>query len=130
MKVHVRDDVPRSRACAVSPLSPCLMIWIGAIDAITLESKPPCSSHLLSAPPPLPPVYLDVEHTLSAGAAMVMRRLVPLVRTSFVGQHPVRMKQSWLNCCVPNKHVGISGVFEETPFWGSNGCQPWRGRLT
>ena len=69
---------------------------------ITLEFSP-------SKCPPLAPVYLDVEHTLSVGAAMVMvpkqRRLVPLARTNFVGQHPVRMKQSWLNCGLPNKQV-------------------------
>ena len=114
MKVHVRPfkttflEREPVHFYVGRPLSPCLMIWIGVIFAVMLESKPPCSSHLLSAPPSAP-VYLDVEHTLSVGAAMVMvpkqRRLVPLARTNFVGQHPVIMKQSWLNCCLPNKQV-------------------------
>ena len=106
MKVHVRPfkstflEGGPAHFHVGRPLSPCSMIWIGVLYAVTLESKSPWSSHLLSAP--LAPVYLDVEHTLSVGAAMVMvpkqRRLVPLARTNFVGQHPVRMKQSWLNC--------------------------------
>ena len=58
---------------------------------ITLQFAPS------KCPPPLPRFIC----MWNVGAAMVMvpkqRRLVPLARTNFVGQHPVIMKQSWLN---------------------------------
>ena len=74
MKVHVRPfkttflEGEPAHFHVGRPLSPCSMIWIGVLYAVTLESKSPWSSHLLGAP--LAPVYLDVEHTLSVGAAI------------------------------------------------------------
>ena len=85
MKVHVRPF--KSTFLEGGPVH-SMLNDLDRRNIFCHAGKPPCSSHLLSAPPPLP----QFAWMLNVGAATVMvpkqRRLVPLARTNFVGEHP------------------------------------------